>query len=69
MRLGGPQSRSGRGGEEKNSQPPRESNPRTPIKKRSNRMLKNLGELGMDGKVILNLSYVGCEGVYCIGQG
>jgi hypothetical protein len=31
-RLGGPQSRSGRGGEEKKSQPPpRESNPRTPI--------------------------------------
>jgi hypothetical protein len=31
-RLGGPQSRSGHGGEEKNSQPlPRESNPRTPI--------------------------------------
>jgi hypothetical protein len=30
-RLGGPQSRSGRGGEEKNSQPRRESNPRTPI--------------------------------------
>jgi hypothetical protein len=30
-RLGGPQSRSGRGGEEKNSQPPRESNLRTPI--------------------------------------
>jgi hypothetical protein len=31
-RLGGPQSRSGRGGEEKNSQPPRrESNPRTPL--------------------------------------
>jgi hypothetical protein len=30
--FGGPQSRSGRGGEEKNSQPPRrESNPRTPI--------------------------------------
>jgi hypothetical protein len=29
--LGGPQSRSGRGGEEKNSQPRRESNPRTPI--------------------------------------
>jgi hypothetical protein len=31
MRLGGPQSRSGRGGEEKNSQPRRQSNPRTPI--------------------------------------
>jgi hypothetical protein len=30
-RLGGPQSRSGRGGEEKNSQPLPESNPRTPI--------------------------------------
>jgi hypothetical protein len=30
-RLGGPQSRSERGGEEKNSQPRRESNPRTPI--------------------------------------
>jgi hypothetical protein len=31
-RVGGPQSRSGRSGEEKNSQPPsRESNPRTPI--------------------------------------
>jgi hypothetical protein len=30
-RLGGPQSRSGRGDEEKNSQPLRESNPRTPI--------------------------------------
>jgi hypothetical protein len=30
-RLGGPQSRSGRGGEEKNSQPRRESNPRTLI--------------------------------------
>jgi hypothetical protein len=30
-RLGGPQSRSGRGGEEKNSKPPQESNPRTPI--------------------------------------
>jgi hypothetical protein len=30
-RLGGLQSRSGRGGEEKNSQPRRESNPRTPI--------------------------------------
>jgi hypothetical protein len=30
-RLDGPQSRSGRGGEEKNSQPRRESNPRTPI--------------------------------------
>jgi hypothetical protein len=30
-RLGGPQSRSGRGGEEKNSQPRRELNPRTPI--------------------------------------
>jgi hypothetical protein len=30
-RLGGPQSRSGRGGEEKNFQPRRESNPRTPI--------------------------------------
>jgi hypothetical protein len=30
-RLGGPQSRSGYGGEEKNSQTPRESNPRTPI--------------------------------------
>jgi hypothetical protein len=28
--LGGPQSRSGRGGEEKNSSPRRESNPRTP---------------------------------------
>jgi hypothetical protein len=30
-RLGGLQSRSGRGGEEKNSRPCRESNPRTPI--------------------------------------
>jgi hypothetical protein len=30
-RLGGPQSSSGRGGEEKNSQHSRESNPRTPI--------------------------------------
>jgi hypothetical protein len=30
-RLDGPQSRSGRGGEEKNSHPHRESNPRTPI--------------------------------------
>jgi hypothetical protein len=30
-RLGGPQSRSGRGGEEKISQPRRESNSRTPI--------------------------------------
>jgi hypothetical protein len=30
-RLGGPQSRSRSGGEEKNSQPRRESNPRTPI--------------------------------------
>jgi hypothetical protein len=30
-RLGGPQSRSGHGGQEKNSQPRRESNPRTPI--------------------------------------
>jgi hypothetical protein len=30
-RLGGPQSRSGRSGEEKNSQPRQESNPRTPI--------------------------------------
>jgi hypothetical protein len=30
-KLGGPQTRSGRGGEEKNSQPRRESNPRTPI--------------------------------------
>jgi hypothetical protein len=30
-RLGGPQSRSGRGGEEKNSHSRRESNPRTPI--------------------------------------
>jgi hypothetical protein len=30
-RLGGPQSRSEHGGEEKNSQPRRESNPRTPI--------------------------------------
>jgi hypothetical protein len=30
-RLGGPQSRSGHRGEEKNSQPHRESNPRTPI--------------------------------------
>jgi hypothetical protein len=30
-RLGGSQSRSGRGGEEKNSQPRRESNPRIPI--------------------------------------
>jgi hypothetical protein len=30
-RLGGPQSLSRRGGEEKNSQPRRESNPRTPI--------------------------------------
>jgi hypothetical protein len=31
-RLGGPQSRSGHGDEEKNSQPPpQESNPRTPI--------------------------------------
>jgi hypothetical protein len=30
-RLGGPQSRSGRSGEEKNYQPPPESNPRTPI--------------------------------------
>jgi hypothetical protein len=30
-RLGEPQSRSGRGGEEKNSQPRRESNPSTPI--------------------------------------
>jgi hypothetical protein len=30
-RLGGPQSRSGRGGKKKNSQPRRESNPRTPI--------------------------------------
>jgi hypothetical protein len=30
-RLGGPQSRSERGGEEKNSQPRRESKPRTPI--------------------------------------
>jgi hypothetical protein len=30
-RLDGPQSRSGCGGEEKNSQPRRESNPRTPI--------------------------------------
>jgi hypothetical protein len=30
-RLGGPQSRSGHGGEEKNSQPRRESNPSTPI--------------------------------------
>jgi hypothetical protein len=30
-RLRGPQSRSGPGGEEKNSQPHRESNPRTPI--------------------------------------
>jgi hypothetical protein len=30
-RLGGTQCRSGRGGEEKNSQPRRESNPRTPI--------------------------------------
>jgi hypothetical protein len=30
-RLGGPQSRSGRGGEEKNSQPSPGSNPRTPI--------------------------------------
>jgi hypothetical protein len=30
-RLGGPQSRSARSGEEKNSQPRRESNPRTPI--------------------------------------
>jgi hypothetical protein len=31
-KLGGPQSRSGRGGEEKNSQPCRESNPRTPMR-------------------------------------
>jgi hypothetical protein len=30
-RLGGPQSRSGCGGEEENPQPRRESNPRTPI--------------------------------------
>jgi hypothetical protein len=30
-RLGGPQSSSGRGGEEKNSQPSREPNPSTPI--------------------------------------
>jgi hypothetical protein len=30
-RLGGPQSRSGRGGEEESSQARRESNPRTPI--------------------------------------
>jgi hypothetical protein len=30
-RLGGPQSRSGHGGDEKNSQARRESNPRTPI--------------------------------------
>jgi hypothetical protein len=30
-RLGGPQSRSGRGGEEKIPSPRRESNPRTPI--------------------------------------
>jgi hypothetical protein len=30
-RLGGPQKRSRRGDEEKNSQPRRESNPRTPI--------------------------------------
>jgi hypothetical protein len=30
-RLGGPQSRSGRGGEEKNFSPCRDSNPRTPI--------------------------------------
>jgi hypothetical protein len=30
-RLGGPQSRSGRGGEEKNSQPPPAMEPRTPI--------------------------------------
>jgi hypothetical protein len=30
-RLGAPQSRSGRGGEEKNSLPRQESNPRTPI--------------------------------------
>jgi hypothetical protein len=30
-RLGGPQNRSGRGGEEKNSQPSAGSNPRTPI--------------------------------------
>jgi hypothetical protein len=29
--VGGPQNRSGRGGEEKNSQPRRESNPRTSI--------------------------------------
>jgi hypothetical protein len=29
--LGGHQNRSGRGGEEENSQPPRESNPRTSI--------------------------------------
>jgi hypothetical protein len=29
--MSGPQSRTGRGGEEKNSQPRRESNPRTPI--------------------------------------
>jgi hypothetical protein len=31
MRLGGPQRRSGRRGGEKNSQPRRESNPKTPI--------------------------------------
>jgi hypothetical protein len=30
-KLGGPQSRSGRGGEEKKHRPRRESNPRTPI--------------------------------------
>jgi hypothetical protein len=30
-RLGGPQSRSGHGGEEKNFQPRRESNPKAPI--------------------------------------
>jgi hypothetical protein len=33
-RLGGPQSRSGRGGEEKNSQPPPESNPDLSIVKK-----------------------------------
>jgi hypothetical protein len=55
--LGGPQSRSGRGGEEKNSQPTPESNPRTPIVQPVAQRytdFKNLAEFKYLGKTVAN---------------
>jgi hypothetical protein len=62
-RLGGPQSRSGRGGEEKNSQPPagnRTSNPNHPVRSQSLYRLSYPGSIKQNIDNLFPQTFLGC---------